>query len=278
MTFAEKFKETSGKKIGKIPILYIAGAGLLIGAVLWMRHKSAPSTVANAGTSTDTTTAPPANAENAAFSAMGGYTSQGLVGAGSTIDVTPSPPISNTNAQWSQRAITWLIGQNLASPGAAQAAILAYLGSADLSYEQGQLVDAVLKGPIGLPPEPLVTVGAFGQKPAQRQFTHFPGVHTVKGPEDNGYGTLATLYYGGNSAAVPLLREANIALGVAGPFPVGTKVTIPAWVEPQYYVTTQTSTALSTVAAKNGLSQAQVTALNIGMNFPVGRNTHVRVK
>jgi hypothetical protein len=259
---------------GKVPVVYVGAALFAAGGIyLYLKRKNTPP--ATTTTTTDTTGVDTTGGDLAAFGALGGSTSTGLAGAGGSIVTSPSEPVSDTNQAWSLRAIQYLIDKKLAPPGDAQSAIVAYLAGGDLTYDQGQLRDTAIIG-VGLPPEPLGTIGSTGTPPALRQFTAFPGVHMVKGPNDNGYTAILNLYYGGRHDGFALLREANPSLGIGGPFPVGTKINVPAWTDPVYYTATSSTRTLAAIAAKNGISTQQLQELNL-ISFPVTAGTKVRV-
>lgn len=265
------------RKILGVEAMYIYGAASIgIAIYAWHIHKQPAATA-------DTTVAAPDGTDQAAtsdatdFSAFGADSS-GLAGTPTdTTATTVVTPVADTNEAWGARSIAYLITQGQESPGDIQLAITDYLAGRDLTYQQGALRDAAITKE-GVPPEPLPGVGQTASKPAQRQFTSFPGTHTVTGPQDNTYGLLAQLYYGSTATVnIDLIRAANVSLGPSGGWPVGTKVIIPAYTTPIYFTATTGALTAAQIAAKNGISVAQLSVLNHGIVFPTTVGTKVRV-
>jgi hypothetical protein len=109
-------------------------------------------------------------------------------------------------------------------------------------------------------------------------------VHTVKGTADNGYSSLATLYYGRSDVgAVDLIRAANTNAPVRAAFTVGEKVNIPAYRAPAYYTVPKSAGggwSADTIASKNGTTGAVIIQFNAntGVTFPAKPGAKVRVK
>lgn len=273
--------EVMHKKVAGVPVVYLAGGAVVILAVVAYRMKSAPTT-----TQTDNTQADGANPAGEYDEANNGADYSGQATNG-TVVVSPVTPVAQeavqeTNETWSRSAITYLINDKNVAPGDAQTAITLYLQGANLSFDQGGLRDAAIKK-LGIPPEPLDTVGSVSSQadaPAQKQFSHFPGTHTVKGNNDNTALKLAGLYYGAADQAHALkIVSNNSGLGPYGTtYKTGTKLAIPVYVSPVYYTTPAANYYASTVAKKSGTSYSAIEALNPGLSWPVAKGTKVRVQ
>jgi hypothetical protein len=107
-----------------------------------------------------------------------------------------------------------------------------------------------------------------------------PLTHQTRGKSDDSPAELSRLYFPGYNIdqARALIRGANPALAVNQPFPIGTRVKIPAWVNPAYFKATSAARNATQIAVKNGTSAAHLRDLNPGMVFPVKVGTRVRVK
>jgi hypothetical protein len=266
------FKELASKKVGGIPVLYLAGAFVAILAIVAWKMK--PSV------DVSDPSEPVSETDGGAIDTDGDPDYSALTPTG-TVTVV-NPPVADTestkqtNEDWERAAVDYLVESNQATPGVAQTAIHKYLEGSELTYEQGQLRDSAIRK-LKTPPEPLVEIGTTGTAPAQRQFSNFPGKHTVKGSNDDGLTKLAALYYGRSETPyTTLLTAANPSLPRYGKYNVGTVVTIPAYTEPKYYVAG--SQDAKTIAAKSSISTTSLSLLNPGMVFPVKRGTRVRVK
>lgn len=279
------FKDLAHKKVAGIPVIYLAGA-VAIG-LAYLAYKMKPATPAEPETPQDNSGAGEPGSGDGALDGQdpySGYTTTGTVVVQPTTTPTPTP-VEQTNEKWEKSAIEYLsVTTKTATVGAASTAIRTYLEGGDLSYEQGLLRDkAVAK--LGLPPESLAMVGrtanpaAPAKKPAQKQFTNFPGVHTVKGDNDNTPYRLAYLYYGNVDALHGnKIAAANPNLGPNSVYySVGTKVKIPTWEIPRYFTATKTTRTAAAVAAKNGISVPVLAALNPGMIFPVNAGQKIRI-
>lgn len=254
-------KTVLAKKVAGIPVLYLAGGAAVLGLTYAIKMKS--TVTSDTGGTGDEGTE---EEKGGSLTTSGSADYSGLDGTG-TVIVQPQQPaaeekVEETNETWGKAAIDYLIDSNAASPGAAQAAITTYLSGGDLTYEQGLLRDAAIRK-LKTPPQS-ITVGTTGAQPAQKQFSLFPGTHTVKGSNDNTAGKLAALYYGVNDGLhQDLIVENNVQYGPRNTtYNVGTKLKIPAWVSPVYYTTNKTTRTLSAIAAKNGLTVSQIQALN----------------
>lgn len=268
------FQEIARKKVAGVPVIYLAGAFVVILAVV--AYKLPSTSGGDLGPVDETQGEGPDQTDGAAD--YSGLSTQGTVtvvqGSQETAEV-----VKPTNEDWERSAVDYLVESNLASPSAAQSAIHKYLEGNDLSYEEGVLKDAAIRK-LKLPPEPLYTVGSVGNEPARKQAGTLPGSHVVKNSNDNTASKLAALYYGnGDAVHAATITAANTKYGPGGTtFPVGSKITIPMWYTPYTYTSTKTINTATKVGAKNGLSAAQIQALNPGMVFPVKAGTKVRVK
>jgi hypothetical protein len=260
----DKIKELLAKKVFGIPMLYIVGVGVGVFAFIAWKLKPAATPADTVGTeSSDNAGEDLSGVTNGDLS---GSVYDGLKTAG-TVVVAPNPDgvdtpntVVKTNATWVNDGVAWLIAQDKATGTAAISALTKYVNAQDRSYDEEYLVNLWLKQG-GPPPDGIDPGGTVGTKPAQRQGNP-PLVHTVKGAADNSYGDLATLYYGHNEQATfDLVQSANPALGLNGPFSVGTKVSVPAYhVAKRITLTKDMSQAQ--IRAANGLSAYQFEALN----------------
>lgn len=269
------FKAIVQKKVLGVPVLYLAGAAVLILAIIAYRTKQTVTPAVTDPNAVDATTPSGATDE----SAYGGLATQGTVVV-QPVTPTPATVVVETNETWGQSAIQFLVDEHT-PPGDAQQAIMLYLQGANLSYEQGALRDKAV-GKLGIPPEPLETVGSVSAAPPQKQFGVFPGHHTVKGTGDNTASKIAALYYGnGDALHTNRIAEVNINLGPAtGTYAVGSVVEVPGWTNPAYYTTTKTTNYSSGVAKAShvpGLTAERVLALNPTLTFPVKTGTKVRI-
>jgi hypothetical protein len=266
------------KKVLGVPVIAI-GVVLAGGIAYYAWHlKSLPNT-----TPTDTTAGDTTDTSSNALDSLGA-SNDGLIGTPSSTTVTtPSTDATLPNASipdndaWVNKGIEWLVSTHKATGTAAQSALLAYIGGLSRSHDQDTIVNLVIEH-FGPPPDGVPGVGQVTSPPAQRQFTEFPGVHTVKGVNDNTYTELAKLYYGRtDNASIDLLQAHNLSLGHAGPWSVGTKVSIPKYAPAKYYKATSTTRTAAQIAAKNGISVAILAELNDTVKFPVAIGTSVRV-
>jgi hypothetical protein len=190
-------------------------------------------------------------------------------GAGTTVD---------TNDAWLSRGVAWSVSKGLATAGTAQDALSSYLNGNQLSYAQGQIRDAVIKE-FGLPPE-VPTPGGTSPEPAKRQGNP-PTYHTVKGASDNDLGKLVGLYYGGSNVveSLRLIQISNPKIPMSGPYPVGTRIFIPAYHQPTYYTATKLVSTLHQFAVKGNTTSQNILTLNngLGVTFPAKVGTRVRI-
>jgi hypothetical protein len=174
------------------------------------------------------------------------------------------------------KGITYLGTQGFAA-GVSQEALSAYINGNQLTFDQGQLRDKVI-AQYGLPPDPPTPGGTAAPKPTRQG--NPPLVHTVQGTSDDSYHEITKIYYGReDSEAIDLVQSKNPNLGHAGgAWAKGTKVNVPAYTPPVYFVATKSIRTLAQIAAKNGVSQYSITEMNDGMKFPVAVGKKVRVR
>jgi hypothetical protein len=273
-------KEWSRKKVIGVPLLYW---GLAAAAVLAYVAYKTKSTVTG-GDSGDGTATGDTSAEAGSGGAAGDLSSLNTTG---TVVVQPqtqpvADAVEETNDTWLQAAVDYVVNDaKIATYGDAQAALVAYLNGDDLTFDQGKIRDAALSK-VKLPPEGVAKIGVTGTAPAQKQFTSFPGKHTVKGTNDNTAAKLATLYYGnGDALHADRISELNTTLGPnSSTFSVGTVVSIPPWTTPAYYTVTGKNgdTYYTYIASKHGVSVAMLQALNPSQTVPLKVGTKVRTQ
>lgn len=268
------FQELARKKVAGIPVIYLAGGFVVILAIVAYKMKSTTDGTTDTGTdNTDTGLAPTANPYDS-IDPDGTGTVTVVQGGPST---TPEPEVK-TNGTWLNDGSSYLISEKGVSGTTALAALNKYLNGQDRSFEEDQWVNAVISK-YGAPPDGTADGGKVGTKPSTKQFAVPPGVHTIVGGADNGFTGLAALYY--NSTAkdrIDLLQAANTSLYLGGPWPVGTKVNIPAYHAPVYYTTTAANMTPAQVASKNGINVDQLSVLNDGTKKTYPKGAKLRVK
>lgn len=274
--------EIAKKKVLGVPVLYLAGGFVVILAIVAWQMKPSPELNPEADAAN-----PSGNEEGVADAiASGDYSALKTTGTVVVQPQTPTPTaaIAETNETWARAAIQYLIDDKNVAPGDAQGAIHAYLRGDDLTIEQAGWRDAAIKK-LKLPPEPLEMVGqtkAPAATPAQKQFSHFPGWHVVKGTNDNTTPLLATLYYGASRTGdgAEKITQLNRGYGPMGTtLATGTRVYIPAWVEPKFYTATKVNNTAAKIAKiySPNVTEEQLYILNPGMTWPVKVGTRVRV-
>lgn len=281
------------RKIAGIPMIYLAGGIVAILAIVAFRMR-------NTNSDSDTVDQPMETDQNSDSDAASdydtafdqsvadysGFTAKGSVTAAPADNTgATSEPVVETNETWLAKAVQWNITKGV-SAGAAQSALQAYLNGSNLTHDQGTIRDNTVKE-FGLPPDPPSSTNATPNPPtaatpspiARRQGP-LARNHKVMNTSENTYAKLAALYYPtADATSIALIRRANVGKLVGdGPFAIGTLVRIPQYVAPKYYTSTKKTDTLKEIAAKNGISQDGVRALNPGMKFPVKSGTRVRVK
>jgi len=265
---ALNFSELSSRKVAGVPIVWVAAivmVALLYGAI---RMKPAADVSGDPEESTE--------------DESGDFNTDQPVFAATPVIMQPSgpsvasTPMEDTNELWGRRAIEWLTANGF-SLTMATTAVAKYLDGSALTFEEGRARDKAVAH-FGLPPEGILTTstGRAPESPASTQGTP-PTTHTVRGSRDNTTAELARLYYGiANADAVNLIDAKNPTL--VKPYPKGTRVRIPAFRQPRYYVATSATRTLYAIARKNGTTPQAVSELNPGMKFPVKVGTRVRVR
>ena len=136
------------KRVGGVPVVYLAGGVVLILAVYAYRARS---TTTKAG---DAATATPVDGTGTLGGEVYPNMPQGTVIVAPVTSAPSGPSNSSieTNDQWLRSGVT-LLAKSGKGPGVAQEALQAYLNGNRLSYEQGAMRDTVLSE-LGLPPYP----------------------------------------------------------------------------------------------------------------------------
>lgn len=277
------FTEITQKKVGGVPVVYLAAGASVIHAVVAWRMKASP-----------TTDTPGTNPADGTAGANTPSNAGGLTGAGSAYDqydtngtvvVAPSATVASgttdyTNDMWVRDGIGWLVANKHATTVDAAKALNDYVNGSDLSYDESALVNAWSAQKQA--PETVTSVGAVSDKPAQRQFATLPGTHTVTNANDNTLAKIAQLYYGNADALhVNRIAEYNTGLGPASAtLSPGTRVVVPGYANPYYYTVTgrNKDNYPATIAGSHGISVAQLQALNPTLTPPYPVGTKVRTQ
>lgn len=261
-------KSLEGTKVAGVPLPFLlaALAGSLAYYALKIRKQPVPADTTGASpdaTATDAAGGDTVGTNQPTFTAI---VPQGTVSSTST----------DTNDAWVRRAVEWVVANHISDVGSASVALNKYVGSEQLTFDEGKIRDAAV-GQFGLPPEtvPYGETGGY-TGPASKQGTP-PCAHTVKGKSDNTYQELALLYFGyASSDSVRAIQSANT--GLSQPFAVGQVVQIPKFGAPKFYRATSAHRTLYDIARVNGDTPGQVVTLNPNMQFPVKVGTRVRVR
>lgn len=271
------FSELAHKKVAGIPVIYLAGGFVVILAIVAYKMKPSTSSAGDGTADSDSGDA------SGAAPTPNPYDSIDPDGTGTVTVVQGGPsttpdPVVQTNGTWVTDGTKWLVAEKGIAGTAASTALNKYVNGQDRTFQENQWVDDVI-AKFGDAPDGKADGGTVGAKPASKQFAVPPGVHTIVGGSDNGFTGLAALYY--NSTAkdrIDLLQAANTKLYLGGPWPVGTKVNIPAYHAPVYYTTTASNMTPSSVASKNGITVDQLSVLNDGTKKTYPKGTKLRVK
>ena len=255
------YSEILHKKVAGIPVVYLAGAAVIVLAIVAWKIK--PVTPVS-----DTTPADAAGpTDNGVTDATNPY--DGLATNGTVVVQPQVPPQTDTtarfedNSTWARTGAEWLTKEKGVPGSQAAAALSHYIGGEDNSYQERVWVDLVISE-YGQPPDDIAQGGAVGPKPPQRQFTNFPGTHTVTGDSDTNLAAIAQLYYGNaDGNHVNLLEFANPSIATNPTLVPGTAVKVPAYTTPKTWTVTSTMT-WAQAAAKNGISESQLRNLNNG--------------
>lgn len=257
------FSDIANKRVAGVPVIYLAGAFVAILAIVAWKMK--PSTPPDEPTGDEGTTSENVPGDEVDYSALA---SKGTVTVVQPeVPQTQPDPVVKTNQDWVKEGAEWATANNKATGSIAYSALNKYVSGQDRSFDEQTVVDAVLKEK-GQPPDSIAEGGNVGSKPISKIPT-LPGYHTVTGTSDNGYDKVAIIYYGKtNQDNYDLIQGANVAkLGDSGPFPVGTKIYVPAYSNPKYYILPKDMN-IAEIAAKNGIGQQQFRAYNSGANTP----------
>lgn len=251
------FSEIARKKVAGIPVIYLAGGFVAILAIVAWKMK--PVTPAS-DIAPDGAGDPNAIDE----SAYEGLATQGTVTVVQQPNQTTPDETVKTNSTWLRDGAAWLVSEKKASGTEAYSALSKYVNGQDRSFAEDALINAVISHQ-GAPPEDIAEGGSVSAKPAQKQGEP-PTVHTITGSSDDTWAEIAQLYYGnGSPESADLLQFANPNLGSsAGPFAIGTKITVPVYHSPKYYVVPKGPVSWASVAGKNGISETQLRNLNNG--------------
>jgi hypothetical protein len=161
------FQEIAHRKIAGVPVLYLAGAAVVILAVVAWRMKPSPDT-------TDGT--PPDAAGDAQLDENGladgsdpyaGFSTNG------TVIVQPAPPAAQdtednrpgSNDEWVRQGAEWLVAEKKVNGQAAYVALEKYINGQSRSYQESGWVDMVIAEK-GLPPESFIGTGPTAANPA----------------------------------------------------------------------------------------------------------------
>jgi LysM repeat protein len=269
------------KKVAGVPVIYLLAAGVLVLAIVAyrLRNDSAntdPDPAATAVTTDDTADATTDSlTDGGTVPTFAANPVPTYADSTSSDDNTTGNTTIDTNDQWLKKSVEYFVAQG-DSAGTVTAALQKYLNGDQLSFDEGAIRDKAVRQ-FGLPPDGFAQGGTSAQV---KKVTTFPGTHTVQGTTDNTYHKLAGLYFTDNDQWFDALQAANVSkLGnTDGPFPVGTKVTIPAFASVRYYTTTKSTNTATEVAKKNGISSAQLNTLNDGVHSPYPVGTKLRVR
>jgi len=283
------FKDLAQKKVAGVPVLYLAAGFVVILAVVAWRMRTT-ATENTAGTDPEAALDGIEDVEGGiAVSPSNPYAGYSTTG---TVVVAPEKPeveepVQIDNDAWVKQGAEWAVNAKKSTGTVAYATLTKYVSGEDLSYDEGELVNAVIAEK-GQPPEPIGKVGAISDQPARKQFSSSNGSHIVKGTNDNSAAKLATLYYGNGDATHALrIAQYNTTLGTATTtYPVGTKVTIPSYVTPYYYTVNGNARRgqakndqwFQTIGAIHGASAKMISTINPNLSEPIKVGTKVRIR
>src|SRR6185436_2945490 len=177
------FEEFAKKKVVGVPVLYLAAAAVVIlGIVAWRMKPTATDETAGVDPADGTAgTDDEANGLAGMDDPYGGFNTTG------TVVVQPTAPSGNdataafeSNDEWARAGAEWLVAQNKSTGTEASGALNKYLSGDNLTFDEGALVNAVIKEK-GQPPDPITQIGSVGEQPARKQFAGSNGTHTVMG-------------------------------------------------------------------------------------------------
>lgn len=169
--FAPKGGSLMSRKVGGVPVIYLALAFVAILAVVAYRMKAT-----TAAPATDPNTDPNASTADGSNNVYPSLPIVTQVPAASAPIATPIDTI-NTNDEWMRKAMQYLMDKGV-NPGVAQLALQAYLAGDSLTAEQGKIRDDAVRQ-YGLPPETFTAGSTAAPVPVRpiippRTFTPLP--------------------------------------------------------------------------------------------------------
>jgi hypothetical protein len=275
------FKSLTDKKVAGIPALYLILGVTVIALYGAIKIKPAPAPAdAGADTGADTAGDLP-DTSQPVFTATPTITQPS--GVVTSVSAASGP---DTDDLWKRRAIDYL-RQNGYTLDLATSAINKYLDGQALTVTEAGARDKAV-ALFGLPPEGIPDTSTTPRTtslpttpnyngPASRQGVP-PITHIVRGKSDDSYDELSRLYYGRTGASENLLIRSYNPSHLSGPFPVGTSIKIPRYVEPKWYNATSATRTAAAIAQKNGTTPRRIHDLNLRKQFPVRPGTRVRVR
>lgn len=261
------------KKVGGVPVVYLAA--LFVGILVVIAWRMKPA----ADQSGDPATGDDVEGDPSLANGVPVFIANPTPPYSTPDPATTDPVTVDDNNRWAKRATEWLVATGQANGGDAQLAMNEYINGAQLSYAQGKLRDAAIKQ-YGIPPEPLTPGGTSAPNTIPTKQGNPPTTHVVKGSNDNDFWKLAKLYYGSDHYDyVNTLEVANLSIRKGrNHLPVGTSVKIPKYGAPKYFLTNIAGMSAQQIAQKNGTTAAAITEFNDSIKFPVARKgTRIRV-
>ena len=250
------FTEIAHKKVAGIPVLYLAAAAVAILAVVaWkMKPTASPEPPSDNGGSVADNAIDPTD--------YSGLATQGTVTVQPSTTPTDANPSITSNSDWVSKGVQWLVAEGKADGTTAVTALSNYINDSDLTFDQNTLVNLWIKQ-AGPPPDGVAGTSHIGGAPAKKQFDKPPGSHTVTNENDDTFSKIALLYYGnGSPDSVDLLEFSNPGLGT-GTLAVGTRVTIPVYHTPVYWIV-PSKMSWAQAASMNSETETQLRNLNNG--------------
>jgi hypothetical protein len=275
-------KSLTAKKVAGVPVIYLILGVTVIALYGAIKIKPTATTDTASAEPTDTAGDLP-DTSQPVFSATPTITQPS--GVATSVSAVSGP---DTDDLWKRRAIDYL-RQNGYTLDVATAAINKYLDGQALSVTEAGARDKAV-GVFGLPPEGIPDTSTTPNPttttlpttpnyngPATRQGSP-PTTHIVRGKSDDTYEELSRLYYGHSGSDVQLLIRSYNPTHTGGPFPVGTRITVPRFVQPKWYNATSATHTAVAIARKNGTTAQRIRDLNLRKDFPVKPGTRVRVR
>lgn len=157
------FQEIAHKKIAGVPVLYLAGAAVIVlGIVAWRMKPSSPKaeeSPLDGGT-------PDAELDENGHATLGGNPYAGMSSNGTVTVVQQPAPVAetepdtiDTNDEWIRKGSEWLVAKQNVPGSAAFTALSKYVQGRSRSITENQWVELVIKEQ-GYPPD------AFNETPA----------------------------------------------------------------------------------------------------------------